>query len=52
MSLTELGIKTQGIILINGVRMFDLDTRKAKKVESVPSVIVDEVLARLLTILE
>ena len=29
-SLTGLGIKTEGVVLINGVRMLDLDARKAK----------------------
>jgi len=51
-SLSGSGTDTQGIVLINGARMLDLDARKAKKVETVPEEIVDEVLARLMAILE
>lgn len=51
-SLTGSGTETQGTVLINGARMLDLDARKARKIESAPSHIVDEVLARLSAILE
>ncbi len=51
-SLAGCGTDTQGVVLINSVRTLDLDARKAKKVESVPSCIVDDILARLVTILE
>lgn len=51
-SLSGCGIDTQGVVLINSVRTLDLDARKAKKIESVPGYIVDDVLARLIAILE
>ena len=51
-TLAGCGTETQGIVLINSVRMLDLETRKAKKIESAPDYIIDEVLARLMTILD
>ena len=45
--LMATGTETQGVILVNGVRSVDLKARKAKKIESVPSDIVDEALAIL-----
>lgn len=50
--LMGAGTQTQGVILINGLRSVDLRARKAKKVESAPSHIVDEALAILAAILE
>lgn len=51
-SLMGTGTETQGVILVNGVRSVDLKARKAKKVESLPSEIVDEALAILSAILD
>ena len=51
-SLMGTGTETQGVILVNGVRSVDLKARKAKKVESLDSAIVDEALAILSAILE
>jgi mRNA interferase ChpB len=51
-SLMGTGTETQGVILINGVRSIDLNARKAKKIESVPSEILAEALAVLNAILE
>jgi mRNA interferase ChpB len=51
-SLTGCGTETQGVVLVNAVRMMDLEARKAKKIESVPSEIIDDVLARLSAIIE
>ena len=51
-SLMGSGTETQGVVLVNAVRMLDLEHRGAKKVEAAPAVLVEEVLARLLTILE
>jgi mRNA interferase ChpB len=51
-TLMGAGTETQGVILVNGVRSVDLKARKAKRVESVPSEIVDEALAILGAILE
>ena len=50
--LMGTGTETQGVILINGIRSVDLNARKAKKVESVPSEILAEALAVLNAILE
>lgn len=46
------GTETQGVILVNGVRMLDLESRKATKIEKVPVEIVEDVLARLAAIIE
>lgn len=51
-TLMGCGTETQGVVMVNGVRMLDLEARKAKKVESAPQAIVDDVLARLVAILE
>ena len=51
-SLMGCGTETQGVVLINGVRMLDLDARHAKKIEIAPPEIVDEVLSRFATIIE
>ena len=51
-TLIGCGTETQGVILVNGVRSVDLNARKAKKIESAPSEIVDEALAILNAILE
>lgn len=50
--LMGTGTETQGVILVNGIRSVDLNARKAKKVESVPSEIMAEALAVLNAILE
>jgi mRNA interferase ChpB len=51
-SLMGTGTETQGVILVSGVRSIDLKARKAKKVESLHSEIVDEALAILSAILD
>lgn len=51
-SLMGTGTETQGVILVNGIRSVDLKARKAKKVESLNSEIVDEALAILSAILD
>lgn len=50
--LMGTGTETQGMVLINGVRMIDLRARQSRKVEEAPKELVDEVLARLQTIIE
>lgn len=50
--LNGSGTKTQGVILVNQIRMLDLETRQAKKVEVAPQFVVDDALARLQTILD
>lgn len=51
-SLMGTGCKTQGVALVNKICMMDLKARKAKKIERAPQVVIDDALARLMTILE
>jgi mRNA interferase ChpB len=51
-SLTGAGTKTAGVIRCDQPRALDLGARRGRKVESVPDAIMDEVLAKLATILE
>ena len=50
--LNGAGTATQGVVLCNQPRVLDLQSRRAGFVEKAPPVIVDEVIARLLTLLE
>ena len=51
-SLTGTGCKTQGVALVNKIRMMDLAARQAKRVERAPREVVDDALARLMAMLE
>ena len=51
-SLSGSGTKTQGVVLVNQIRMLDLEARQAKKVEVAPKFVVDDALSRLQTILD
>jgi mRNA interferase ChpB len=51
-SLVGTGCKTQGVALVNKIRMLDLSARKARKVERAPQVVIDDALGRLTAILE
>ena len=51
-SLMGAGTDTTGIVRCDQPRAIDLGSRKARKIESVSSAIMDEVLAKLATILE
>ena len=51
-SLTGSGCKTQGVALVNKIRMLDLSARKARKIERVPQVVRDDALGRLTALLE
>lgn len=51
-TLLGTGTNTQGVILVNMMRMMDLTARGAEKIEAAPSSIVEEVLMRLEAILE
>lgn len=46
-SLSGSGTKTQGVALVNQVRMLDLEARGAKRVETAPEYVVEDALARL-----
>ena len=51
-SLMNTGCKTQGAALVNKCRMVDLTARKARKIETVPQVVIDEALGRLQALFE
>jgi len=51
-TLTGTGCKTQGVALVNKFRMLDLAARKARKVERVPQVVIDDAIARLVALLD
>ena len=51
-SLEEAGTRTTGVIRCDQPRTLDLGARKGKRLESVPESIMNDVLARLATILE
>ena len=46
------GLKTTGVIRCDQPRVLDLAARQARWVDSVPDAIMDDVLARLSTLLE
>lgn len=49
-SLEAAGTRTTGVIRCDQPRTMDLSARKARRLESVPEPIIEEVLARLATI--
>lgn len=51
-SLMGVGTHTTGVVRCDQPRALDLAARSARKLESVPSVIIDEVLAKLTPIFE
>lgn len=51
-TLSGSGTETQGVVLCNQIRTVDLEARCAKRVESVPAVIMDDVLARVQALFE
>jgi len=51
-SVPLLGIETQGVVLVNGVRSVDLMARQAKFIERADSVVVYECLAKIAAIFE
>jgi len=51
-SLTGTGCRTQGVALINKVRMLDLAARKARRIERAPQAVIDEALGRLIALLD
>ena len=51
-SLSGPGTMTQGVVLCNQPRVLDPHTRKARFIEKVPDFIIDEVLAKLATLIE
>jgi len=51
-SLTGAGTKTTGVVRCDQPRALDLSARNGRKLEDVPDAIMDEVLAKVATILE
>jgi mRNA interferase ChpB len=51
-SLMGAGTNTTGVVRCDQPRAMDLGSRKARKLDSVPPAIMDEVLAKLATIFE
>ena len=51
-SLSGAGTQTQGVVLCNQARVLDLQSRGGRFLERVPDFIIDEVLAKLFTLLE
>lgn len=46
------GIKTTGVVRCDQPRVLDLHARNGRKLESMPTAIMDEVMAKLVTIFE
>jgi mRNA interferase ChpB len=51
-SLMGTGCNTQGVALLNKIRMLDLNARKARKLERVPQAVLDDALSRLTALLD
>ena len=51
-ALEGSGSQTTGVIRCDQPRAIDLNARKAKKIESLPPVIMDDVLAKISTLFE
>ena len=51
-SLVGTGCRTQGVALLNKIRMLDLKVRKARKIERVPQAVIDDPLGRLTALLD
>lgn len=51
-SLTGAGTSTGGVVRCDQPRAIDMRARQGRRVETLPAAIMDEVLARLATILE
>jgi mRNA interferase ChpB len=46
-TLTGSGCKTQGVVLVNKIRMLDLAARQARKIERAPTVVMEDALSRI-----
>ena len=51
-SLIGSGLKTAGVVIASQPRTIDLKARNARRIETAPDFIVDDVLARLTAILD
>lgn len=50
--LSGLGLETDGVVLCNQLRAIDLKGRKGQWIERAPQALIDEILLKLLPILE
>jgi mRNA interferase ChpB len=46
-TLKGSGCKTQGVVLVNKIRMLDLAARQARKIERAPTVVMEDALSRI-----
>lgn len=51
-TLSGTGCRTQGVALVNKIRMMDLAARGAKRIERAPPVVIEDALARIAGLLE
>jgi mRNA interferase ChpB len=51
-TLTGAGCKTQGVALVNKIRMLDLAARKARRIERAPQEVIDDAIGRLAALLD
>ena len=51
-SLATSGLKTTGVVLCNQIRSLDVKERRGRRVERAPDVIVDDVIAAIMDVLE
>jgi len=51
-TLTGTGCKTQGVALVNKIRMLDLAARKARKIERAPQEVIEDAIGRLAALLD
>lgn len=51
-AVTISGIKTTGVVRCDRPRVLDLKARQGRKVDTMPSAIMEEVMARVVTIFE
>jgi mRNA interferase ChpB len=51
-TLTGTGCKTQGVALVNKIRMLDLVACRARRIERAPQVVIEDAMARLTALLE
>lgn len=51
-TLAGTGCRTQGVALVNKIRMLDLAARSARKVERVPQEVIEDAIGRLVALLD
>ncbi|MCY1369198.1 Endoribonuclease toxin ChpB [compost metagenome] len=51
-TLTGTGCRTQGVALVNKIRMLDLAARQARKIERVPQEVIEDAIGRLVAMLD